>query len=206
MFRFLFVCLSMLGFACAQSTTGILVGTVSDATGAVVGGVRIRVTNTATEAFVDTVTNASGDYTVANLPAATYTVRAEFSGFRTVDLTDLRLLLNQTLRADIHLETGAVEQSISVSATPPVVQSESSSVANNIDSRAVVTLPLNGRTMDRLILITAGNTSDSPSNPKLAGSLHWGGNFFTIDGATSTTSATVARRTRIKQTSQPRPP
>ena len=93
------------------------------------------------------------------------------------------MLLNQTLRADIHLETGAVEQSISVSATPPVVQSESSSVANNIDSRAVVTLPLNGRTLDRLILITAGNTSDSPSNPKLAGSLHWGGNFFTIDGA-----------------------
>ena len=67
MFRFLFVCLSMLGFVCAQSTTGALVGTVSDATGAVVAGVRIRVTNTATEAFVDTVTNASGDYTLPNL-------------------------------------------------------------------------------------------------------------------------------------------
>ncbi|MGH9630897.1 MAG: carboxypeptidase-like regulatory domain-containing protein, partial [Bryobacteraceae bacterium] len=172
----------MLGVVYAQSTTGTIVGTVSDATGSVVAGVKIRVTNTGTGTFVDTVTNASGDYTVANLPAASYTIRADFPGFRSVEVTGLRLLLNQTLRSDIRLEPGAVEQSISVTAAAPVVQSESSSVANNIDTRAVVALPLNGRTLDRLILITAGNTSDSPSNPKLAGSLHWGGNFFTIDG------------------------
>jgi hypothetical protein len=182
MFRFFLVCFSLLGIVYAQSTTGTLVGTVTDASGAVVEGVKIRVSNIGTGTYVDTVTNASGDYAVPNLPAATYKLRADFPGFRSVDVTDLRLLLNQTLRSDIRLEPGAVEQSISVSATPPVVQSETSSVANNIDSRAVVALPLNGRTLDRLILITAGNTSDSPSNPKLAGSLHWGGNFFTIDG------------------------
>lgn len=182
MFKSLFVYVSVLGVVYAQSTTGTLVGTVTDATGAVISGVKIRVTNSGTGAFVDTVSNASGDYTVPNLSAAAYKVRAEFSGFRPLELTDLQILLSQTLRADIHLEAGALEQSISVSATPPVVQSETSSVANNIDTRAVVTLPLNGRTLDRLILITAGNTSDSPSNPKLAGSLHWGGNVFTVDG------------------------
>lgn len=171
-----------MGMAYAQSTTGTLVGTVTDTSGAVVAGVKIRVTNSGTGNTWDTTTNNSGDYAVPNLNAATYAVRAEFAGFRSVDLSGIRLLLNQTVRADIKMEPGAVEQSINVSAAPPVVQSESSSVAANIDSKTVVTLPLNGRTLDRLILITAGNTSDSPSNPKLAGSLHWGGNFFTIDG------------------------
>lgn len=171
-----------LGLAHAQSTTGALVGTVTDTSGAVVAGVKIRVTNTGTGNTWDTVTNTSGDYALPNLAAASYSIRAEFAGFRSVELTGIRLLLNQTVRADVKMEPGAVEQSINVSAAPPVVQSESSSVAANIDSKTVVTLPLNGRTLDRLILIAAGNTSDSPSNPKLAGSLHWGGNFFTIDG------------------------
>src|SRR5215210_432808 len=103
--------LSVLGIMYGQSTTGTLVGTVSDATGAVVAGVKIRVTNTGTGLFVDTVTNTSGDYTVANLPAASYKIRADFTGFRSVEVTDLRLLLNQTLRADIRLEAGALEQS-----------------------------------------------------------------------------------------------
>ncbi len=178
------ICLSILCaiLAFAQSTSGTLVGTVTDTSGAVIAGVKIRVTNSGTGVSFDTQSNTNGDYSLPNLQAATYVVRAEFAGFRSVDVTGIRLLLNQTVRADIRLEPGAVEQSVNVSAAPPVVQSESSSVAANIDSRTVVTLPLNGRTLDRLILITAGNTSDSPSNPKLAGSLHWGGNFFTIDG------------------------
>jgi len=168
--------------ALAQSTTGALVGTVSDSTGAVVAGAKVRVTNEGTGVTVETVTNSAGDYSVPNLPAASYKIHVELPGFRSVDLAGVRLLLNQTARNDIRMEPGAVEQSISVTAAPPVVQSETSSVASNVDAHSVVTLPLNGRTLDRLLLITAGNTSDSPSNPKLAGSLHWGGNFFTIDG------------------------
>ncbi|MFN7920236.1 MAG: carboxypeptidase regulatory-like domain-containing protein [Bryobacteraceae bacterium] len=166
----------------AQSTTGALVGTVSDPSGGVIAGVKIRVINDGTGVTVETTSNTAGDYTVPNLPAATYRVRAEFTGFRTVEVASIRLLLNQTVRTDIRLEPGAVEQSVNVTAAPPVVQSETSSVASNVDAHSVVTLPLNGRTLDRLLLVTAGNTSDSPSNPKLAGSLHWGGNFFTIDG------------------------
>ena len=170
------------GLAHGQSTTGAVVGTVTDPTGAVIAGVKVKITNTGTATAAETATNASGDFVFPNLPAASYSVHAEFTGFRSVELTGLRLLLNQTLRADIRLEPGSLEQSVNVSAAAPVVQSESSSVAANIDARSVVTLPLNGRTLDRLILITAGNTSDSPSNPKLGGSLHWGGNVFTIDG------------------------
>lgn len=169
------------GVLSAQVTTGTLVGTVSDATGAVVAGAKVRVTNEGTGIVFETTTNASGDYVVPR-PAATYKIQVEMPGFRSVEVSRIRLLLNATLRTDVRLDPGTLEQAVTVSASAPVVASETGSVANVVDSHSVVTLPLNGRTLDRLILITAGNTSDSPSNPKLAGSLHWGGNFYTMDG------------------------
>ncbi|MBL8231973.1 MAG: TonB-dependent receptor [Bryobacterales bacterium] len=168
--------------ALAQSISGTLLGTVRDSSGAVVAGTKIIIKNAATGLSLETTSNAEGDYVLPNLQPATYELRAEMAGFRSVEIRAVRLLTSQSVRNDIRLEPGAVEQSINVQAAAPVVNSESASIANNVDTHSVVTLPLNGRTLDRLILITAGNTSDSPSNPKLAGSLHWGGNFFSIDG------------------------
>ena len=167
----------------AQSTSGTLVGTVRDSTGAVVSGAKVRISNTGTGAVLETLSNENGDYVAPNSPPAVYQIRVEHPGFRAVDVKQVTLLTGLTLRNDIRLEPGELQQTIQVEAAAPVVSSESSSLANNVDSHTVVTLPLNGRTLDRLILITSGNTSDSPSNPKLGGSLHWGGNFFTIDGA-----------------------
>jgi hypothetical protein len=166
----------------AQSTSGTLVGTVRDSTGAVVAGAKVRVSNAGTGAVVETQSNANGDYVAPNLAPASYELRVELTGFRTVDVKQITLLTSQTIRNDIRMEPGELQQTVSVEAAAPVVNSESSSVASNVDAHTVVTLPLNGRTLDRLIGITAGNTSDSASNPKLGGSLHWGGNFFTIDG------------------------
>lgn len=166
----------------AQSTTGTLVGTVRDSSGAFVAGAKVRITNTGTGATLDTLSNHSGDFVAPNLPPATYNVRVELTGFRSVDISQVRLLTSQTVRNDVRLEPGELLQTVQVEAAAPVVNSEGSSLVNNVDTHTVVTLPLNGRTLDRLILITPGNTSDSPSNPKLGGSLHWGGNFFTIDG------------------------
>ncbi|MEZ5402033.1 MAG: carboxypeptidase regulatory-like domain-containing protein [Bryobacteraceae bacterium] len=166
----------------AQSTTGTLLGTVRDTTGAVIAGAAVKVTNTGTGAIAETKSNENGDYVIPNLPPSTYALHVEMAGFRSVEIKQVRLLTSATERNDIRLEPGALEQSISVEAAAPVVNSETASLATNIDSHAVVTLPLNGRTLDRLILLAPGNTSDSASNPKLGGSLHWGGNFFSIDG------------------------
>lgn len=166
----------------AQTTSGTLVGTVRDTTGAVLAGAKIRVTNAGTGAVTETQSNGNGDYTAANLPPSTYQIHVEHPGFRSVDVKQITLLTTQTSRNDIRMEPGELQQTIQVEAAAPVVSSESASIASNVDAHTVVTLPLNGRTLDRLIQITAGNTSDSASNPKLGGSLHWGGNFFTIDG------------------------
>ncbi len=190
--------------AMAQSTTGVLIGTVTDSSGSLVAGAKVRATNAGTGAVYETTSGASGEYSIPNLAASTYQLRVESAGFRAVDVQEVRLLLNQTVRTDIRLEPGAVDQSVTVSSAAPVIQTDSASIANNVDTHAVVTLPLNGRTLDRLILITAGNTSDSPSNPKLAGSLHWGGSFYSIDGVaindTGNGGASYSFRTQLSTT------
>jgi len=190
--------------AIAQSTTGILIGTVTDSSGALVAGAKVRATNLGTAAVVETASNSTGEYVLANLPAARYKVRVESTGFRSVDINEVRLLLNQTVRTDVRLEPGAVEQSVTITSAAPLIQTDSASIVNNVDTHAVVTLPLNGRTLDRLIMITAGNASDSPSNPKLAGSLHWGGSFYSIDGVaindTGNGGAAYSFRTQLSNT------
>ena len=171
-----FTVLIALSITCiyAQSTSGTLVGTVRDSTGAVVTGAKVRISNTGTGAVLETLSNENGDYVAPNLPPAVYQIRVEHPGFRAVDVNQVTLLTSQTVRNDVRLEPGELQQTIQVEAAAPVVSSDSSSLANNVDTHTVVTLPLNGRTLDRLILITSGNTSDSVSNPKLGGSLHWG--------------------------------
>src|SRR5262249_49032445 len=65
-----------------QNITGTILGTIRDASGAVIAGAQVRVTNEATNIPVKVVTNANGDYVVTNLPAAQYSVLAEMTGFR----------------------------------------------------------------------------------------------------------------------------
>ncbi len=129
--------IGFLNIGSGQSTSGSLVGSVTDSTGATIQGANVRVTNTATSTSIEAISNEGGDYSIANLPAATYTIHAEVKGFRSVQITGLRLLLNQSLRTDIRMEPGAVEQSITVSAGASVVQSESASVGTNIDAHSL---------------------------------------------------------------------
>lgn len=182
MSRILFTLCLFAATALAQSTTGTLVGTVTDATGSVVAGAKIQVINEGTQSSIEVVSGESGGYVVASLPPAAYQIRVSMPGFRTSEVLHVQLPVNATVRNDISLQPGDLSQTVDVSATVPVLNTENASVATVVDTHAVSTLPVNGRTIDRFILITPGNTSDSSSNPKLAGSLHWGGNFFTIDG------------------------
>src|SRR5436309_10167305 len=140
----LLLCVSA-GLVWSQSTTGTLVGTVTDSSGAVVAGAKVKVTNEGTGIGFSTVTNSSGDYVVPNLAAASYTIQIEVPGFRTAEIKDIRLLLNTTVRTDVRMETGALEQTVTVSAAAPVLSSETSSIATVVDSHSMVTLPLNGR-------------------------------------------------------------
>jgi Carboxypeptidase regulatory-like domain/TonB dependent receptor len=168
----------------AQNITGTIVGTVKDSSGAVMPGVTLSVNNVATNLQVAVITDAAGDFVAPTLPPGTYNLKTEASGFK-VNLTEgVRLLANRTVRVDVVMEPGEITQQIEVAAAAPVVNSENATIGNVLESQIITTLPLNGRTLDRLIRISAGVTSDSASNPRVAGSSYWGGIQFNVDGVT----------------------
>lgn len=167
----------------AQNVTGTIVGTVTDSSGAVVSSAGVSVSNEATGIGYKAATSATGEYVVANLPSGTYSVKAELPGFKPSVTKGVRLLGGRSARVDIALEPGTVQQAVEVQASAPVVNSENATVGNILEANVITTIPLNGRTLDRLIRISAGVTSDSASNPRVAGSAYWGGIQFTVDGA-----------------------
>ena len=170
--------------AIAQSITATIVGTVKDSSGGVMPGATVTVINEGTNVELRVEPDAAGDFVAPNLSPGVYTVKTEATGFKQNLTKGVRLLANRTVRLDVVLEPGALAQEIQVQAPAPVVNTESATIGNIMESQMITTLPLNGRTLDRLIRISAGVTSDSASNPRVAGSSYWGGIQFNVDGAT----------------------
>ena len=108
-----------------QSERGTITGTVVDATGAVVPGARVAVTNLSTNAVSETGTTEAGSYTAASLPVGQYTVRVEKDGFKPSIRSGVTLNAATTVRIDVALEIGTAQQAIEVSATVQLLSTES---------------------------------------------------------------------------------
>ena len=107
----------MTSTAAAQTATGQITGTVRDATGAVMSGVKVVVTNQQTGLNRETKTGSNGDYVVPLLPAGVYLVTAEQTGFKTAILSDVALTVEQIQRLDFTLAPGAVSETVEVQAS-----------------------------------------------------------------------------------------
>ncbi|WP_263409622.1 TonB-dependent receptor [Terriglobus tenax] len=128
----------------AQDTSS-LTGTITDASGAVVGKANITLRNTATRAEVHATSNDAGNFTITNLASGTYTVRAEASGFQSMEFSDVRLDPNIGRRLDISMKVGEASASVTVEAGANAVQTESGSVGQLITEEQVKSIQLNGR-------------------------------------------------------------
>lgn len=137
-------------------TTGTILGTVTDTSGAVVPGASVEVTNVATNATNRVTTTATGDYTLANLVPGTYKVSAQMNGFSTVVTHDIVLAVAQNARIDLRLKPGAANETVEVSATAVALDTDSSAVAQTVTPQQVSELPLNGRNFTDLLFIGAG--------------------------------------------------
>jgi Carboxypeptidase regulatory-like domain/TonB dependent receptor-like, beta-barrel len=145
-----------IGVAFAQQPFGTVVGTVSDPTGATLPAASVTVTNTATQATQTLVTGATGDYSVPYLANGTYTLRAEHPGFRRLVVSHVLVQAAQTVRIDLRMQLGEVEQVLEVSATAVALQSDTAAVGTTIDPKSVSELPLNGRTFAQLATLVPG--------------------------------------------------
>ncbi len=130
----------------AQSTQAALVGTVTDPSGAVIPNASVLVTNTDTAQAVTVKSDAAGLYQVQDLVPGPYTVRVDAEGFKAVAIQKLTLAARQQLRADAQLETGSVEQQVSVdAASAGDIETETASVSGSISAAEVKQLPANYR-------------------------------------------------------------
>ncbi len=140
----------------AQVESGKIVGTVKDASGAILAGVQVTVTETQTNAETKITTNSAGEYVATELKPGTYTVKAEQTGFRTAVEAAFKLDINQVVRVDFSLVVGSVQEEVVVTAAEPLVESETSSIGQVIDESRVHQLPLNGRDFIQLAYLSPG--------------------------------------------------
>ena len=102
--------------ALAQSSKGILTGTVTDPTGAVVAGANVKITNTATGTVRETETTGEGNYRIDAVDPGVYNVVVTTSGFKTVTLNNVQVAAGQASTSDFKLEVGTQGESINVTA------------------------------------------------------------------------------------------
>ena len=140
----------------AQSSTGRILGTVTDATGAAVSGATITITDTQRGTTRTLTTDEAGAYVAPNLSPSTYKVRAEAKGFKAVERVGVGLEVAQDIRIDLSLPTGDVTQTVEVTEEIPLLNATSSTLGGTLSNKEINQLPLNGRNYENLLQLRPG--------------------------------------------------
>jgi len=144
--------------------TGSISGSITDATGAAVPGVKVTVLSPSTGSTREGTTDQAGHYIVPLLGVGEYTVRAEVSGFQPAEATNVRLQVDEQREIDFKLSPATVQQNVEVSATPVAVETSDPTLGQVITSQQVAELPLNGRDFVQLATLTPGTTQETNPN------------------------------------------
>jgi len=189
--------------AFGQLSSGTILGTVADTSGAFIPGVQIKLSNTAIGVTRETITNESGNYRVDQLPVGTYTVEAELSGFKKGLRSSITVDIDARVRIDFTLSPGDVSEVVDVTAAAPLVQTDDSSVGQVVEERKILTLPLNGRDFSQLAYIVPGAFAPRPGSSlgnrggfSVAG-LNENTNQFLLDGINNNGTGTMEIAARI---------
>ncbi len=175
----------------AQLATAELNGRVADASGAVLPGVTVTATQTATGLVRTAVTDETGSYLLSNLPPGPYRLEVALQGFRTYVQTGLVLTVGATPTVNAVLELGSLEETVTVDAAAPIVDVRSAGISTVIENERIVELPLQGRQVTDLLVLSgaavqtaAVSSRGMPGgvNISVAGGLPTGVGY-TLDGA-----------------------
>jgi hypothetical protein len=133
-------------------------GVVSDAAGAVLPNATVTITDSGTNIATHTVTDGKGEYVFTGLRPSTYSVKAESKGFRTSERTNVVFAVDQETTLNFTLSPARVNESIEVTTTAPLLDTESATLGTNISSEYVHELPLINRSFFGLTFLAAGVT------------------------------------------------
>ncbi|HXY13592.1 MAG TPA: carboxypeptidase regulatory-like domain-containing protein [Terriglobales bacterium] len=140
----------------SQVVTAGVRGAVVDEQGAAIAGAEVTITNVETSFSRTATTGSDGEYNFPNLPLGLFKIRASHSGFQSTEQTGISLHANDSLVVNISLKIGAVNQFVTVEATPIAVQTTSGELSSLIQSNQVGQLPLNGRNFMELLTLVPG--------------------------------------------------
>ena len=157
------LCLMVPAALAQLAGTGTIQGTISDPSGAVVPGAQVTVTGTATSAKHQTVSSGGGVFSFPNLPIGTYNLSVTASGFKAYTQSGIVLEVGSNIGINVNLSVGAANQEVHVQANGIALQTQDTSFKQTIDQKEVNELPLNGRQMTDLIVLSGGAAS-APGN------------------------------------------
>jgi outer membrane receptor protein involved in Fe transport len=161
---FLILLLLNFTFSFAQSDTGRIEGLVLDEQGAAIPGAQVVIRNIDTASQIESRTNEEGRYMVPSLRIGRYMVEVTAPNFRRSVTSDLLLQVNQTIRLDVELRTGQVEEEVRVFGGAPLIESSSSSLGQVVNQQQIADLPLNGRNFTQLATLVPGVTRGTPGS------------------------------------------
>lgn len=159
--------LLLLPSALGQSTSGRIIGRVSDTTGAVVNGVNVTIVNEATGVSRSTKTNDTGDFTFVEVTPGNYHVTYALTGFKREVRSNVVLELNQVLTLNAVLQPGGTQETVDVTSEAPLVDTTSTQLGAVVNNRSINELPLNQRDTYQFLQLQPGVQSVSGSSNSL---------------------------------------
>jgi hypothetical protein len=160
----------------AQTFYGSIVGIVTDSSGSVLTAAAVTVTNTGTAEHRSVQTDSNGSYQFVNLVPGNYRIEIESTGFKRFRRDSILVEVQSTVRVDVTMQVGEVNQEVVVTAETTLLETDTSALGQVIESRAVQELPLNGRNVMNLIalvpgVVPQGQTQGNPATNNVNG---WG--------------------------------
>lgn len=184
------LCAALLALAAplawAQESTGSIVGTVKDQTGAAIPGARVKATSPSLVRTLETVSDQEGAYRFPKLPAGTYSITVEQNGFKATKNEDISLRLGDELKLDVALVAGNVTESVVISATSEAIDVSSSKTATNLNEKFIDATP-KGRTFNSLLQVAPGVIFDPLAGSAAGGSSGSGPGIASAGNPTVTT-------------------
>jgi hypothetical protein len=166
----------LFAFTAFGQSTATLQGSVTDPKGSVVPNATITVRNEATTVERAAQSDSDGNYSIASLPAGTYTIEVQAPGFKRDIAQHFAIEVGRTIQRNFQLEVGDVSENITVTADAPVIETATTSVGTVINQRTVQEIPLNGRHFVDLGLLIPGSVTP-PQNGFLTAPLRGQGSF-----------------------------
>ena len=132
-------------------TTGTILGTVKDQSGAVLPGATVSATNAETGIARNTVTGGRGEYRIPALAVGNYQVEATMTGFQTSLRQGIELSVGREAVVDFSLQVGSVTEQVTVTGEAPLIETTTATVSGLVDPKQMLTIPLNARSFIDLV-------------------------------------------------------